>query len=60
MRFSHRLAGSLAAKEVSDFSEIAAPVGIGALAGLFAAMLLAMLMITYNTHPGHSPTLKKG
>lgn len=54
------LAGSLAAKEVSDFSEITAPVGIGALAGLFAALLLAMLLITYHTHPGHSPTLKKG
>ena len=54
------LAGSLAAKEVSDFSEITAPVGIGALAGLFAALLLAMLLITYHNHPGHSPTLKKG
>ncbi len=54
------LAGSLAATEVSDFSEITAPVGIGALAGLFAALLLAMLLITYHTHPGHSPTLKKG
>ena len=54
------LAGSLAAKEVSDFSEITAPVGIGALAGLFAALLLAMLLITYHTHPGHSPTLKRG
>jgi hypothetical protein len=54
------LAGSLAAKEVSDFSEITAPVGIGALAGLSAALLLARLLITYHTHPGHSPTLKKG
>ena len=53
------LAGSLAAKEVSDFSEIAAPVGIGALAGLFATLLLAMLMISYHTQPGHPLTLKK-
>jgi uncharacterized membrane protein YfcA len=54
------LAGSLAAKEVSDFSEIAAPAGIGGLAGLFSALLLAMLLITYYTHPGHPPTLKRG
>jgi uncharacterized membrane protein YfcA len=54
------LAGSLAAKEVTDFSGIAAPAGIGGLAGLFSALLLAMLLITYHTHPGHSPALKKG
>ena len=54
------LAGSLAAKEVSDLSEIAAPAGIGALAGLFTALLLAMLLITYHTHPGYPPTLKRG
>jgi hypothetical protein len=53
------LAGGLAAKEVSDVSQITAPVGLGALAGLFAAVLLAMLMITYHTHPGHPPVLKK-
>jgi len=53
------LAGSLAAKEVSDFSEIVAPVGIGALAGLFAALLLSMLMITYHTNPGQPPRLRK-
>jgi hypothetical protein len=53
------LAGSLAAKEVSDFSEITAPAGIGALAGLFAAFLLAMLMITYHTNPGEPPKLRK-
>lgn len=53
------LAGSLAAKEVTDFSEISAPVGIGALAGLFSAVLLAMLMITYHTHPGQPPKPKK-
>jgi hypothetical protein len=53
------LAGSLAAKEVWDVSEITAPVGLGAMAGLFSAILLAMLMITYHTHPGHPPKLKK-
>lgn len=52
------LAGSLAAKEVADFSEITAPGGIGALAGLFAAVLLAMLLITYHTNPGEPPKLK--
>jgi len=53
------LAGSLAAKEVSDFSEITAPAGIGALAGLFAAVLLSLLMITYHTNPGEPPKLRK-
>jgi len=53
------LAGSVAAKEVSDFSEITAPVGVGALAGLFAALLLALLMITYHTNPGEQPKLRK-
>ena len=53
------LAGSMAAKEVANFSEITAPVGIGALAGLFAAVLLSMLMITYHTNPGEPPKLKR-
>lgn len=53
------LAGSLAAKEVFDFSELTAPVGLGALAGLFSAVLLAMLMITYHTAPGEPPRLRK-
>jgi putative effector of murein hydrolase len=53
------LAGSLAAKEVTDFSELTAPVALGALAGLFSACLLGLLMITYHTHPGHPPVLKK-
>jgi hypothetical protein len=25
---------------------------------LFAAILMAMLMITYHTHPGQTPTLR--
>jgi uncharacterized membrane protein YfcA len=53
------LAGSLAAKEVTDFAEITAPVGLGTLAGLFSAFLLAMLMILYHTHPGEPPRLRK-
>jgi hypothetical protein len=53
------LAGSLAAKEVLDWSELTAPVGLGALAGLFSAILLAFLMITYHTNPGEAPKLKK-
>ena len=53
------LAGSLAAKEFTDFSEISAPAGIGALAGLFAAVLLSLLMIVYHTHPGQPPKLHK-
>lgn len=53
------LAGSLAAKEVADFSEITAPVGIGALAGLFSAVLLALLLITYHTNPGEPPRLQQ-
>lgn len=53
------LAGSLAAKEFTDLSEVSAPVGIGALAGLFSAVLLAMLMITYHTNPGEPPQLRK-
>jgi len=53
------LAAGLAAKEVADFSQITAPVGIGALAGLFSSFLLAMLLLTYHTHPGHPPVLKK-
>ncbi|MGA9541270.1 MAG: hypothetical protein WBQ77_09520 [Methyloceanibacter sp.] len=53
------LAGSLAAKEVADFSEVDAAVGIGALAGLFLAVLLSMLMISYHTTPGEQPKVKK-
>lgn len=53
------LAGSLAAKEVLDVSELTAPVGVGALAGLFSAVLLSMLMITYHTNPGEAPKLRR-
>ena len=52
------LAGSAAAKEVSDFSEVSAAVWIGTLAGLFSAILLALLLITYHTNPGEPPKLR--
>ena len=54
------LAGSLAAKEVADCAELAAPGGIGALAGIFSSVLLAMLLIIYHTRPGDKPLLMKG
>ena len=47
------LAGSSAAMEVAQRSHLeGSPVWIGTLAGLFSAILMAMLMITYHTHPG--------
>jgi uncharacterized membrane protein len=45
------LAGSAAADEVSRLSEVSSPVWLGTLAGLFSAILLAMLMITYYMNP---------
>ena len=52
------LAGSSAAIEVARLSELASPVWIGTLAGLFSSILLAMLMITYHTNPGEMPKLR--
>ena len=31
---------------------------IGTFAGLFASILMAMLMIAYHTHPGEAPKLR--
>lgn len=53
------LIGSMAAKEFADFSEITAPVGIGAIAGMSAALLLALIMLAYHTHPGKPMKLRK-
>jgi len=54
------LAGSTAALEIAQESGLGeAPVWIGTLAGLFSAILMAMLMIVYHTHPGESPKLRK-
>jgi len=45
------LAGSAAADEVARLSEVSSPLWLGTLAGLFSAILLAMLMITYQMNP---------
>ena len=53
------LEGSAAAVEVARRSDLAgSAVWIGALAGLFSAILLAMLMITYHTNPGEAPKIR--
>ena len=53
------LAASAAALELARRSDLAnSPVWIGTLAGLFAAILTAMLLITYYTKPGEMPTLR--
>jgi tellurite resistance protein TehA-like permease len=53
------LAGSSAALEVAQQSHLEdSSVWIGTLAGLFSAILMAMLMIVYHTHPGEMPKLR--
>jgi len=52
------LAGSSAATEVAQQSGVSSSVWIGTLAGLFSAILMAMLMITYYTQPGQAPMLR--
>lgn len=53
------LAASAAALELAQRSDLGdSPVWIGTLAGLIAAILMAMLMITYHTRPGAAPTLR--
>jgi tellurite resistance protein TehA-like permease len=55
------LAGSSAALEVAQQSHLEdSSVWIGTLAGLFSAILMAMLMIVYHTHPGEMPKLRSG
>ena len=52
-------AGSLAV-EVAEHSGLGgAPVLIGTMAGLFASILLSLLMITYHTNPGEAPRLRR-
>lgn len=54
------LAAGAAALEVAQRSDLSdSPVWIGTLAGLFAAILMAMLMITYYTNPGETPKLRR-
>jgi tellurite resistance protein TehA-like permease len=49
-------AGSLAL-QVAEHSGLPAPTWVGTLAGVFASILLAMLMVTYHTTPGQTPRL---
>jgi len=54
------LAASAAAVEIAQRSDlVGSPVWIGTLADLFAAILMAMLMITYYTNPGETPKLRR-
>jgi hypothetical protein len=53
------LAGSSAATEVAQQGDMTASVWLGTLAGLFSTILMSMLMITYFTHPGEAPKLRR-
>jgi hypothetical protein len=46
------IAGSAGAVEIDQASGFSSPVWIGALAGLFSTILMALLMITYHMVPG--------
>jgi hypothetical protein len=46
------IAGSAGAVEIDQASGFSSPAWIGALAGLFSAILMALLMITYHMVPG--------
>jgi hypothetical protein len=48
------IAGSAGAVEIDLAAGVTSPVFIGALAGLFSAILAALLMITYFMHPGET------
>lgn len=53
------LAASAGALELAQRSDLGdSPVWIGTLAGLFAAIVMAMLMIAYHTKPGDAPTVR--
>lgn len=53
------LAGSSAATEVAQQSDMTGSVWLGTLAGLFSSILMSMLMIAYFTHPGEAPKLRR-
>ena len=53
------LAGSSAATEVAQQSDMTASVWVGTLAGLFSTILMSLLMVTYFTHPGEAPKLRR-
>ena len=44
------VAGSLAAHDVATYADVLEPVVMGALAGLFSAILMALLMITFHSN----------
>jgi hypothetical protein len=53
------LAASSGALELAERSELGdTPVWIGTLAGLFSAIVMGLLMITYHTKPGEAPTVR--
>ncbi|MGH6893202.1 MAG: hypothetical protein ACREEP_13170 [Dongiaceae bacterium] len=49
------LAGSVAAVQVAAEGEFTSPVWIGTLAGLFAGILMAILLIVYEIRPKSNP-----
>jgi tellurite resistance protein TehA-like permease len=53
------LAASAAAVELAQRSDLGdSRIWVGTLAGLMAAILMSMLMITYHTKPGEAPTIR--
>ncbi len=53
------LAASAGALELAQRSDLGdTRIWIGTLAGLFAAIVMAMLMIAYHTKPGEAPTVR--
>jgi hypothetical protein len=53
------LAASAGALELAQRSDLGdSRIWIGTLAGLFAAIVMAMLMITYHTKPGEAPMVR--
>src|SRR5262245_25689966 len=51
------LAGSVAAVQIANLSEVSSSVFIGTMAGLFAGILMAMLMLVYDMKPRSSGEL---
>lgn len=54
------LGGSGLGVEIAQLSGQSTATFIGALAGLFSAILMALLMITYHTRPGEPPVPVSG
>lgn len=49
------IAGSLAAHDVATYANVLEPVVMGGLAGLFSAILMALLMITFHSNADRRP-----